>query len=77
MGQLFRSGQTLKTVGERFGLTRERARQILAKCGICKLDASSHFPGHRSTLPLPRNKRTERWLEINGNLVATGRRVAG
>jgi DNA-directed RNA polymerase sigma subunit (sigma70/sigma32) len=31
---MYRSGQTLQQIGSTFGVTRERARQILAKHGI-------------------------------------------
>jgi DNA-binding CsgD family transcriptional regulator len=34
MADLYRSGMTLDAIGVRFGLTRERVRQILAKLGV-------------------------------------------
>lgn len=37
MGELYRSGQTLEQIGKRFGITRERVRQILRANGVVSL----------------------------------------
>jgi DNA-binding CsgD family transcriptional regulator len=44
MAALYKGGQTLKEIGDRFSITRERVRQVLAKhFGMTATDGGQHF----------------------------------
>lgn len=42
MIEMFRTGRTLQEIGNEYGITRERVRQILARYGITRLDGGIH-----------------------------------
>ena len=43
MSALYKQGETLAEVGMRFGLTRERVRQILKEVGLSMMDGGIHI----------------------------------
>lgn len=43
MAAMYRQGITLKAIGEKFGVTRERVRQILKTVGMNGKDGGAHF----------------------------------
>lgn len=45
MADLWRSGKTLREIGEQFNLTRERVRQILDRDGLTRTDGGKHVAG--------------------------------
>lgn len=40
---LFRSGMTFEAIGSRYGVSRERVRQVLARKGVRRYDGGKHF----------------------------------
>lgn len=41
MVMLFRQGNTLQQIGDRFGITRERVRQCISAMGLCSMDGGA------------------------------------
>ncbi len=42
MTDLYKSGYTLQQIGDEYGITRERVRQILSREGVCRTQGGSH-----------------------------------
>lgn len=51
---LYRSGHTLQQIGDKYGLTRERIRQILVAAGVSWTDGGQHVL-HKARTTLRRN----------------------
>jgi hypothetical protein len=62
---MYRSGQTLQQIGSTFGVTRERARQILAKHGITARDGGQSVVARRKAEAF-RAARDARFLRTKG-----------
>ncbi|HEY9145651.1 MAG TPA: sigma factor-like helix-turn-helix DNA-binding protein [Thiobacillus sp.] len=56
MVALYRAGKTLEQVGQLYGMTRERVRQIIAAAGITRADGGLHVQSQRRRV----RKATER-----------------
>ncbi|WP_225229734.1 sigma factor-like helix-turn-helix DNA-binding protein [Sporosarcina quadrami] len=58
MVQLFKDGRTLESIGDEFGLSRERVRQILVERGICSGQGGQ-------ALRTRRKKESVRYCEVS------------
>lgn len=43
MAAMYQQGFTLQTIGDFYGVTRERARQLVASCGLDRSDGGAHI----------------------------------
>lgn len=70
MVSLYREGSTLEKIGQSFGLTRERVRQIIAAAGVTRNDGGMHIASRqrqeRRKIVLA-NRRDRRALAYYGN----------
>ena len=64
MVTLFTDGATLAEIGQRYGVTRERVRQILAHVGVTRIEGGSHVRAQR--------KRDTPYLKKWGHTKAAG-----
>lgn len=60
MAALYQEGKTLQEVGDAFGLTRERVRQILRRAGVAKTSGGSPLRTKRRRAAIALQKRIER-----------------
>lgn len=74
MSSLYREGQTLAAIGERFGITRERVRQILRKNGVA---SEGHRGKARRQSIAWRKEKQVLGLANNGRSVAEISRSVG
>lgn len=69
--EMYKSGATLRQVGDAFGLTHERIRQILVKCGVTERH-------HDSSHVLRSNRRKQILaLYVQGHTIKEARAVLG
>lgn len=49
LAEMYESGQTLAEIGNHFGITRERVRQIISNLGVTKFDGGKHVRSFQNT----------------------------
>ena len=74
IGSLYRSGLLLKDIGQRYGITRERVRQICARQGMNAIDGGQKVQVRRKRAERQR-ERDARQMRINGMTAAERRAI--
>lgn len=71
----YRAGETLEQIGQRYGVTRERVRQVIERRGVTFKDGGAHLTAKRNRV-CAAAKRDERFLAKKGCTYAQWRMLA-
>lgn len=58
MAELYKSGKTLQQIGDEYGMTRERVRQLISFVGLSRKSGGAHFHAKRSEVAKHAKKDT-------------------